>query len=952
MKRFLSILLACTMLLSMVTISHAADETEVVTVEYWNADSTKITIDLSKEVDADALKNAITLKEGGKAIDFTVTKREKTVDSTIPSSVDGKFNISGMILTTETTYEIAPANGLNFTDLYTIAVGSAITGSDVWTKNFKVKKLWSEDFNNYTSSFPWKIEGGGNNVNLTLENDGNGDNALAWSHSGGIYRVTIDSASEVNFADTEVPASTYWANNSQARKETEYNLEMDMRFNTAFTDAKYGFGFKIAMHNGKHDQMLYNGSGITAGVIGNSAGFDMLAGTWGYAEYTYNASVSYSANAANTSKSNWYENFVKGATYDTSLSWANSLISKSSLSDGNWANDTFHDVSISVKDNNLKFSIDEGFENYDFGAHQGNSTNWNGLVAFYGNGNYGGANTYFVDNIIATKAVEVVVGTLDSPTNFVAGSEGIQFKLAKDMDAVSLKNGISILADGSPVNDFTLTKGEDNTYVIVPDGGIDADATYTVTLAAGLYNETAGGVSTLAVPFSTEVGIEKIPFNAPTYWNADTTKITLDIDAPIDAAVLKDGITLYKGTEEVEDFTVTALTNAGTLEGVYTYTIAPADGIKEGTIYTVALRAGTYNSDGFFYSLATSYSKSFKVDVLVRDTMDYKNDTETYGAIPWNEGCLSGDAMDADISIEAVNGNNALKVVTNGAKAWIAPYEGYQDAAYQEFANTGMMGWAYSYSKNHPASKEENYSLEAKVKVAAEGNYSLQFYQNSARHTEYQVWMNSLRAQNSKIGGRLRNGGTGDYASWSGNATPGLNSDTYKNVTVVSKGTDYKFFAGDAYLHQTSDIEMVDVGIPVIYLDNGANATNTWYFDDVIISKATEVTSGLVYGDLIVTIDGNQIPDLIGAETISASINVMNLDDVLPCKVVLAVYDSSNKSLKNAVVSDILEIGKGITPFVFNNVALNGGDIIEVFFWDGFEKLTPYRAPASFPAEE
>jgi len=47
-----------------------------------------------------------------------------------------------------------------------------------------------------------------------------------------------------------------------------------------------------------------------------------------------------------------------------------------------------------------------------------------------------------------------------------------------------------------------------------------------------------------------------------------------------------------------------------------------------------------------------------------------------------------------------------------------------------------------------------------------------------------------------------------------------------------------------------------------------------------------------------------------------------------------------------------IEIGKGITPFVFNNVALNGGDIIEVFFWDGFEKLTPYRAPASFPAEE
>jgi len=378
MKRICSLLLVLTMVLSMVTFVYAE---ETVEINYWNADSTKISIDLSKEIATEDLEAALTLTADGEPLVFTVEKREKTVNTTIDDYVDGKYDVKGLDVTTDTTYEIKPEGGLGFESVYTITVGSAVTGTSDWSKTFRVKKLWIEDFNKYeiaggaskgtSTSAPWKLESGAT-PEFGLEDDGNGDKALYWSHKGATYRVrpayaVEDTNSDVEFADTGLAASTYWADGSDARKETEYNIELDMRFGTTFSDANRGFGFKIAMQNLKHNQVLYAGSGIAAGYVGTTTGFGMVAGTWGHGVYKYNAEASFSTNYKNGLKSNWYEYFKNGASHSTEPTWDNTYMKKSKLDDLDWTNDTVHKVSMSVKDENIKFGLDDAFIIYTKG---------------------------------------------------------------------------------------------------------------------------------------------------------------------------------------------------------------------------------------------------------------------------------------------------------------------------------------------------------------------------------------------------------------------------------------------------------------------------------------------------------------------------------------------------------------------------------------------------------
>jgi len=1049
MKRFLSILLACTMLLSMVTISHAADETEVVTVEYWNADSTKITIDLSKEVDEAVLKAATTVTQNGTPVEFTVSKKSKITDGTATdtASSDAKIELAAMIPTTETTYEIAPANGLNFTDLYSITVGSAVTGSDAWNKNFKVKKLWKEDFNSYTitdgsnkgtdTNMPWYGEA----INsLGLEDNGSGDKAM-FIVSGGKMRIRPSYASDkanntTAFADTGIAASTYWASGSEARKQSEYNIELDLRMTTSHSTPKYAApGFGIAMLNCGHDQVIYGSSaGIAAGfqVVYNSK-YSAIAGNWGHGNYTYNTIASYSSNYNNTATTGayyWYNFFAKGYDYaDSSSNWLLTPFKRNTtLDDGDWTNDTVQKVNLSVKNSNLKYSIDDSYINYDFNAYAGNTNQNFGVIALFGN-NASSGNTYYVDNIIATKAVEVTVVTLTA-SDFTASKANIKFNLNKDIPAENLKDAVTLKKDGAIVSDFTLEQIEDTqyTYEIVPAGGVALGAAYTVDIAAGYYADAEGGINQLAA-VSQDVKIVPVSVSEPTYINANSTKITIDLPENVDADALADAISLiHVSSGESVDFTVekrvkTVNTNTTTTPtNTNMYVVTPMELTTE-TTYDIIPTGGVELDEVYYLAILTStgmWSKAFKVEKLWIENFDNYTitDEETCeAAFPWK---LARGSSDSGVfGLKDIGSGNKVMYLQHQSSTNYAVMPAYlaDDAnSSVNFADTGVPASEY-WAKNSEAIKKTEYNVELDLRFwsnLSDAIYGHGF--NILMRYPYAPNDQTLYGNNgiiAGVNGGKKNGsnythmmlaatyGYGDYTygsvasaqvngltstapnywhqdfygapyvesaqksdvTWAtslftkSNLTDGnWTNDTVHKVAMSVKDSNLKFSFDNGFENYdfTPFSSTATNHNGLVTFNGGGNGSqpNRYVIDNIVVTQFNEITDKVTYGDLIVTIDGNQIPDLIGAETISASINVMNLDDVLPCKVVLAVYDSSNKSLKNAVVSDILEIGKGITPFVFNNVALNGGDIIEVFFWDGFEKLTPYRAPASFPAEE
>jgi len=867
------------MIFSMITIVHAEG---TLTINYWNADSTKITLGLSEEIDPAVLEAGIELTGDDADVEFTVKKREKTVDETVTDYSEGKYEVSGMRNATDITYEIIPENGLDFGVIYSITVSGDVTGAEAWNKVFKVKKLWIENFDNYiiadnatkgtSTNLPWQIEGGGNEPEIGLMDDGTGDKAMYWSHKGSIYRVSPSYAenavnSDIEFADTGVAASTYWASNSSARKETEYNVELDLRFNTVFSDPKYGYGFKIAMQNLKHTQVIYGGSGIVAGLAGSGSNFSMLAGTWGHGTYTYNSIGSFSTNSKNALKSNWYEYFSNGAPYTTDLTWNNNLIKKSSLDDGNWENDTVHKISMSVKENNLKFSADDGFVNYDFDEHEGKTNKEFGLFSFFGSGNYGGANTYCVDNIVVTKAIEISTYSLDDPTDVRISRENIKFDLAADIDADSIRDYVKLEKNGEEIFDFNVSKteGSSYTYAITPDEGIDVDGKYKVTLFANTFEDSDGNYAVLGSDFSKEISIVLVPMSAPLAWNADSTKITLDFETRLDANDLANALTVECLGEEVS-FTVTEKTQTSPSKGVLkdgnpTYVIVPDDGIMLDTLYKLRINAGLINYD-YTQKLAEDYSLSFVVEKL------WKDDFESYDAANFRAYSIytlsaSGyGTEDKDENWGTVsnyvtlydNGSDKSLRITGGRP--VLPNFSYAGKGFN-FADTNKPVGQYPYAL------EKDYTVEFKLDFESDVHSTstvtdVRFLMKDNAHANPSYSQGivtgignnkgkyfDLAFLNCKVDGS-------SHQEASTESTGAYDSSNYRNtisfspfaedglentVTMSVKDMNIKFFFNDSVFNSYNCNNLpAAYGYPSFYANSGTVAL----IDDIVVTKAKE----------------------------------------------------------------------------------------------------------------
>lgn len=902
MKRFLSVLLTVMMLLSMVTISQAEGAP---TIEYWNADSTKIILDFSEEVDPDALKEAITLTKGGEEVDFTVAKREKTVNSTAAEGTkNGNQVIKGMIVTDEVTYEIKPEGGLNFTDIYNLTVDESIMGDEPWEKSFKVKKLWKEEFN-YTSTttgegdaavttynVPWTNSGG---KDFKLVEDESGNKALAWTAKGGYFKLmpsygtnsnffNATDHQDVNFADTGIPASTYWASGSDARNQTEYNLELEYRiFNKSSLDQYNSHGLTVSMIYPGHQYEEYGTAAIVAGTSlykgSSSTGLYMSANTLGF-DGVYGSSTTISSNGE-VLTGNYAWTYWAGAPYvgadieNTTVSWDTSLIKRSGAApDGDWTNDTYNKLSMLVKDNNLKFYANDGFENYDFTPYKrADNKNYNklGLVMFSGSSTYAESyhTTYYLDNIIATKAVEIKKYSLTAPVVTSFSIEKITFTLDKNIPAENLAEGITLTADGDAVSGISVEQtGADDgvyTYTVTPYRELDSTAEHVLILAAGEYLDADAGIATLETEFNS--GVLTLGEITVTYWNADSSKIMLDFSAPVDATDLKNKLTLYKNGAEV-DCTVTykpqsAASNGTLKDADCTYVVVPQGGMTLDDIYKLVVDTGVVATDKTAV-LTTAIEKSFKVKKIWKD--DFEGyDAESFSAWGTNHNSnFMASTASTDITVTTLGTNKALSI--GGASSIMAIPNKSSGAS---FADTGVAASTYWNSSTGAGALMEDYSIEMKVRMDANNGIRLGLattYHYNWHYSDYFMsgahLTNSGTTMTAQTSVRKRDeSGKVQNARDKAEASVATMTEQYKSITALAAtgtsfvagqfvdvsmsvksntdGSNMKFFAGSgAYTNYDTTIAISDYGYPLIM----KTAENTVYVDDIIVTKAIEYT--------------------------------------------------------------------------------------------------------------
>jgi len=583
-KKVLSLVLAVAMLISTLPFAAFADDVPSAEISYWNADSTKITLDITQNVDAQSLANSMTLIKDGIEVPFTVEKKIPTTTATLDTSEVRSLDYKAanyreaLPADTDYTYEIYPEGGMALGEMYVVTIKANVLGTQ-WKKGITVNKLWKETFDAYESIelTPWASSHGG----LTLEGDT--DKYLryapavfraglspAYKYASSSWVETKDDTNaaakakrDAIFADTGIVAKTFWAN---AVKEKEYNLEMELKVEPKNTGSKihgiqiyfgdrtnYGAGwsgsFVMAGTGFSADRHFDQDNAIIEGTESKvmyrmySGTVNMLAPNRSYTSYGYqvNGPMAFpdSTVAAPGRDSNLFLN-MGGAPYTDKA--AESVFATSNLNDDNASNDVVNNISMSVKDHNIKFGIKSpgksGFTSYNYTQGLADSSVNIGLPTFVFETTGYNASTYCIDNIIATKA------------------------------------------ELTDLNDLTVD-----------------------------------------------------------YWNADTTKMTLDLNAALSAADLKEAITVYKDSVPAA-FTVTKLTAKG--DAANTYAVKPEGGFAENSVYTVAIAPGSYEStDGAkLYALSEEYSKSFKVKRYFTDEFDYADANN-----PWHvsdtEGTLS-----------------------------------------------------------------------------------------------------------------------------------------------------------------------------------------------------------------------------------------------------------------------------------------------------------------------
>lgn len=468
--------------------------------------------------------------------------------------------------------------------------------------------------------------------------------------------------------------------------------------------------------------------------------------------------------------------------------------------------------------------------------------------------------------------------------------------------------------------------------------------------------------------------------SAPSYLNADTSKIIVDWDADVSVAEFGKGVSLYENAKKLVngvDYTIvkldnskTTVTNNGVLSSAYSYKIVPVEGIKEDCIYTVGIEAGSYSNaeKRAVYVLENDYSNSFKVERIIYEYFDYSNDLP----LPWRveDGVplmgVIGNDEDGNNYFVADASDAAYKFTNDGRYSYEIDGE---EVLSQNYANTGT--YAYSIyrgnSSKYPQYNADviNHNVECKVRVADEtAKYSFTMLVTDKNHTSSgrpcaKVVLAANAGANAKITTDIDvpNKDTDGAYDWynigdASSATvsgANLSSEDFTNVSISMIGKNIKVNVNDILVNYNTgaDYESVSANTAPQFT---MGAGNVYYIDDYIVSKMVPVADGIACGAFKFVFEGSEIPGLgDGADIVDISVDVVNFGGNKNCQIVLAGYNSESKAMTTTKLWDKKVLNSGSTTLEFKDVVLNGGDKVTVFFWDSFENLSPYRATYSYP---
>lgn len=439
LKKVVSIILTTVIVFSSCLCVASADE--AITVTYWNADSTKIMLDLSEEVSESDLRDAITLVEDGVAVsDFEVVKKPESQPTT-----------HGMTASADASYVIIPQGGIELGAMYYLNISSSLLGAE-YNKGFKVEQLWKDDFQSYEgetgATTSWR--------NGTLYVDGTEKYLKVTGMAGkGVYPY-YDAH---NFSTYGMTATKFF--DAARLATTDYSVEAKVKFDEA-TDTAINRTLQISMQTDRSESV---GKWGKPGFCGGAQYSKNAAGTSEYNKMFLNA---YQAYASNTNRQGI------GTTNDNMHQCDGVTIDNQTL-DADWTA-----LSMSVKGNNAKvFAGEAAFANYD---HTIDLSTGYGAVVFVSRT----SGTYYVDDIIATKAYEIEYGKADytiSPSgDDVSIDDEIILTFNNPVDTAAFsEDTILIYKNDAPFYGFSLLPGENpNEAVIKFDMPLEYRTTYSI----------------------------------------------------------------------------------------------------------------------------------------------------------------------------------------------------------------------------------------------------------------------------------------------------------------------------------------------------------------------------------------------------------------------------------------------------------------------------------------
>lgn len=495
-RKILAMVLATVMMMSLfVCTAFASEELDIT---YWNADSSKIILDFSEEVDVSALTSAITLTKNGADVTFTVVKKAATPEPQFSSKTSTFNNANSateyahipMTADTDVTYVIIPQGGVELDAPYFLTVNAglasvdgAVTLRSDFAKGFKVKKIFKEDYNNYTTSTMPRNKG-------SIETDSDlGSPVLKQTSAYSLFK----GAGTDNFGDS---GKTYSEFKSTLAAYSEYTVAAKVKVTD--TTKSHGFGFNMRSHD---DTSYYQYTDmLTAGII-----YDETSGK-GYAAMLGKASADDTDDPwsyAVTSTAKMVDNRIALPTDTSGAVTDATKIANMDLPVGGstpYSSSEYVDVSLTLTYNdtakNIKFFAGDDFFSYDFiltiGKH-----GLPGILTYNASSSY----PIYVEDLIMTYVEECVASAYtmtpaDGSENVAIG-DTVSLAFADDVDEATVSvDTIKVYKNDELFTDYTVSVNEDDAtvvdikfnssfensteYTIVPDGVgyVDDDTSY------------------------------------------------------------------------------------------------------------------------------------------------------------------------------------------------------------------------------------------------------------------------------------------------------------------------------------------------------------------------------------------------------------------------------------------------------------------------------------------